>query len=192
MVGFTELSTVRMLMLKMNSFRFAKRVLSAFPKHRGYETSSETIHKHFRVSSIPHALNGKPKKFFNDLKPSEYDEALGDHTGRQQNHIYSLEEIKEVRANLWKHTPTNIRDKTMNFVMYGLYHTFNFITGYKHVNPTPKSIEWRLIVLESVAGGTHSTFLLVSSLSLLTLFHPLPQYSQFPDLWGPHFAISRV
>lgn len=36
--------------------------------------------------------------------------------------------------------------------MYTLYHTFNFITGYKHVNPTVKSIEWRLIVLESVAG----------------------------------------
>ena len=36
----------------------------------------------------------------------------------------------------------------MNF----LYHSFNFITGYKADNPTVRSIEWRLIILESVAG----------------------------------------
>lgn len=36
--------------------------------------------------------------------------------------------------------------------MYGLYHTFNFLTGYKHVNPTVQAIGWRLIILESVAG----------------------------------------
>ena len=36
--------------------------------------------------------------------------------------------------------------------MYGMYHTFNFMTGYTHHNPTVQSIEWRLIVLESVAG----------------------------------------
>jgi ubiquinol oxidase len=36
--------------------------------------------------------------------------------------------------------------------MYGMYHSFNFITGYKADNPSVKSIEWRLIILESVAG----------------------------------------
>ena len=36
--------------------------------------------------------------------------------------------------------------------MYGLYHTFNFVSGYKADNPTVKAIEWRLIVLESIAG----------------------------------------
>ena len=36
--------------------------------------------------------------------------------------------------------------------MYTMYHVFNFITGYKHKNPSVVSIEWRLIVLESVAG----------------------------------------
>ena len=36
--------------------------------------------------------------------------------------------------------------------MYGLYNSFNFLTGYKEVNPSVQSIEWRLIVLESVAG----------------------------------------
>ena len=38
------------------------------------------------------------------------------------------------------------------FLRYGLYHTFNFVTGYKAENPTVKAIEWRLIVLESIAG----------------------------------------
>ena len=36
--------------------------------------------------------------------------------------------------------------------MYGLYHSFNFITGYRAENSSVSSIEWRLIVLESVAG----------------------------------------
>ena len=40
----------------------------------------------------------------------------------------------------------------MNAIMYSLYHTFNWVTGYEEKNPTTKSIEWRLIVLESVAG----------------------------------------
>ena len=33
-----------------------------------------------------------------------------------------------------------------------MYHGFNFVTGYKEENPPTKSIEWRLIVLESIAG----------------------------------------
>lgn len=36
--------------------------------------------------------------------------------------------------------------------MYGLYHSFNFITGYNHKDPSVKAIEWRLIILESIAG----------------------------------------
>ncbi len=40
----------------------------------------------------------------------------------------------------------------MNTIMYSLYHTFNWVTGYEEKNPTTKAIEWRLIVLESVAG----------------------------------------
>ena len=33
-----------------------------------------------------------------------------------------------------------------------LDHTFNYITGYKKENPPVRAIEWRLILLESVAG----------------------------------------
>jgi hypothetical protein len=43
-------------------------------------------------------------------------------------------------------------DKVMNQIMYGLYHSFNWLTGYKTENTSVSSIEWRLIVLESFAG----------------------------------------
>ncbi|KAH8052311.1 hypothetical protein JL721_10951 [Aureococcus anophagefferens] len=33
-----------------------------------------------------------------------------------------------------------------------LYHGFNFITGYDHADPSPSSVAWRLIILESFAG----------------------------------------
>jgi hypothetical protein len=36
--------------------------------------------------------------------------------------------------------------------MYGFYYSFNFITGYNAANPSVQAIEWRLIVLESLAG----------------------------------------
>lgn len=80
------------------------------------------------------------------------DEKSGDHVGRQQNHIWSAEEIDSELKSLYRHKPVTIADKFMNFVMSTLFHSFNFITGYKEGNATVKSIEWRLIVLESVAG----------------------------------------
>jgi hypothetical protein len=87
--------------------------------------------KHFRVSQVPHPLNAKGAAKNQDI-------VLGDHTGRQQNHIWSEEEVNEVRANLYKHKPVTFSDKVMNTLMYSLYHSFNFLTGYKHVNPTVK------------------------------------------------------
>ena len=53
---------------------------------------------------------------------------------------------------LYHHKPKNIGDRVVHGLMYGLYHTFNFVTGYKAVDPDVKAIEWRLIVLESIAG----------------------------------------
>lgn len=107
-------------------------------------------HKHFRVSGVPHPLHAKP-----DLKDESIlvrDQISGDHTGRQQNHIWSAEEIAEVRANIYKHKPRTMSDKIMNKLMYGLYVSFNKLTGYKTENTSVSSIEWRLIVLESIAG----------------------------------------
>lgn len=46
----------------------------------------------------------------------------------------------------------NLGDHVMSGIMKTLYHSFNFITGYKQQDPKPQAIEWRLIVLESFAG----------------------------------------
>ena len=40
----------------------------------------------------------------------------------------------------------------MKSVMNVLYHGFNFVTGYDPVDPSPRSVAWRLIILESFAG----------------------------------------
>lgn len=75
-----------------------------------------------------------------------------DHLGRQQNHIWSREEIDFHLQNLTKHEPVTVSDRIMKLAMDVLYHGFNFVTGYKPQNSSVKSIEWRLIVLESFAG----------------------------------------
>ena len=70
-----------------------------------------------------------------------------------QNHVWTEEEIQKCIAEKdKKFEPQSISDHIMVNIMRGLYHTFNAITGYKEENPTTKSIEWRLIVLESFAG----------------------------------------
>eukprot|EP01032_Pedospumella_encystans_P008527 gene8527-10112_t len=69
-----------------------------------------------------------------------------------QNHIWSAEEIRDELQSLYRHKPVTLSDKIMKFVMISLYRTFNYVTGYEEGNASVKSVEWRLIVLESVAG----------------------------------------
>ena len=60
--------------------------------------------------------------------------------------------MKEKLDVLYHHTPKTKTDVAMHTLMRSMYHSFNFITNYKPVNTDPKAVEWRLIVLESVAG----------------------------------------
>jgi len=39
------------------------------------------------------------------------DKSFGDHTGRQQNHIWTPEEIDDIRKNKYRHVPSTIVDK---------------------------------------------------------------------------------
>lgn len=48
--------------------------------------------------------------------------------------------------------PQTFLDKLIYGTVRGAYHTFNFITGYKKDDPTPQSVQIRLLFLESVAG----------------------------------------
>ena len=145
---------------RINNVHGKNAILSrAFSEAKNTALSEDTrdgprSHQHFLTKHTPHPLGAK--NFASNVYEHD-DYVQGDHTGRQQNHIWDSEEI-DVRLNtLYRHKPTVFRDHIVNKLMYGLYHTFNFITGYKPVNPTVKSIEWRLIVLESIAGVPGAT-----------------------------------
>lgn len=69
------------------------------------------------------------------------------------NHVWTEEELQQKFATKdMKFVPITTSDKIANIAMNTLYKTFNFITGYREVNPPTSAIEWRLIVLESFAG----------------------------------------
>eukprot|EP00636_Phaeomonas_parva_P017649 CAMPEP_0118853582 /NCGR_PEP_ID=MMETSP1163-20130328/2113_1 /TAXON_ID=124430 /ORGANISM="Phaeomonas parva, Strain CCMP2877" /LENGTH=335 /DNA_ID=CAMNT_0006786153 /DNA_START=220 /DNA_END=1227 /DNA_ORIENTATION=+ len=81
------------------------------------------------------------------------EEKIADHSWRQQNHIWTEEEIADRMATKdEKHKPVTFGDHLASGVMKGLYWSFNAVTGYTDENPTPQAIEWRLIILESFAG----------------------------------------
>lgn len=121
----------------------------------GEDDLDTTSHVHFRASARPHPLHAKPKDIrgtlVTDTRKND-DELLGDHSGRQQNHIWSAEELEEKMSTLYRHKPKTVTDHVMNKLMYTLYDVFNLVTGYTPVDPSVKSIEWRLILLESIAG----------------------------------------
>lgn len=116
-----------------------------FSTQQNVPHTQEYGNEHFRTTSTKHPLIPNKKATFSD---TDY----GDHTGRLQNYIWKDEEIAYLKKNMYRHIPKSFSDHLMNKIMYSLYHTFNFITGYNPENPTVKAIEWRLIVLESVAG----------------------------------------
>ena len=124
-----------------------QRLLSTAPKE-----SSHLVHDvvHFKNSHNKHPLKNSP----------EYIANMADHIGRQQNHIWSKDELEEKMTTLYRHKPKSISDHVMNKLMYSLYNIFNFITGYNEANPSTESIHWRLIVLESVAGVPGSFFMI--------------------------------
>ncbi|GAB5354304.1 hypothetical protein AAMO2058_000107400 [Amorphochlora amoebiformis] len=91
---------------------------------------------HFRLSRIEHPLK-LPKVWKNPT----------------QNHIWEEEEIEKLMKSLPTHTPVTMSDKIMHFLVKKvLYNGFNWITGFNKENPSRRSCEWRLIILESVAG----------------------------------------
>ncbi len=71
---------------------------------QGFKTTSEIYDVHFRASNRPHPL------FPNGI----VQDRLGDHTGRQQNHIWSEKEVEERMATLYRHTPVTISDRIVN------------------------------------------------------------------------------
>jgi hypothetical protein len=60
---------------------------------------------HFKASGRPHPLN---------LNQNLGKQVLGDHTGLQQNHIWTKEELAEKMGTLYRHTPKTFSDHLMN------------------------------------------------------------------------------
>jgi competence transcription factor ComK len=57
------------------------------------------------------------------------EERLGDHTGRQQNHIWSEEEVRERMATLYRHTPVTWSDRIVNVMVIQI--SYNLQIGIK-------------------------------------------------------------
>lgn len=113
-----------------------------------YEAQEKQLSSHFGRQQVrlPSARAGGVGR---ECRRTDKARALG-----WQNHIWSEEEIKEKLATVQDHhVPVTVSDRIAHTIMmYGLYHPFNFITGYSAKDPSPQSIEWRLIILESFAG----------------------------------------
>merc|ERR1711907_728486 len=87
------------------------------------------------------------------LLSSKGPEYFGDHSWRQQNHIWTESEVQErMKTANMKHVPQNNGDAILQRMVRVAYHAFNFVTGYDHADPPTSAIGYRLIILESVAG----------------------------------------
>jgi len=69
-----------------------------------------------------------------------------------QNHVWAEDELDEALAVQTHVKPQTFTDRLMFGTVRGAYRAFNFLTGYKHADPTPQSVVLRLIFLESIAG----------------------------------------
>eukprot|EP00428_Durinskia_dybowskii_P023173 CAMPEP_0170250694 /NCGR_PEP_ID=MMETSP0116_2-20130129/25167_1 /TAXON_ID=400756 /ORGANISM="Durinskia baltica, Strain CSIRO CS-38" /LENGTH=274 /DNA_ID=CAMNT_0010501637 /DNA_START=77 /DNA_END=897 /DNA_ORIENTATION=+ len=105
--------------------------------------------QHFRLSQVPHPLRAKPHE---QIDPSRLEKDETPIVNLMQNHIWSAQDIQERLSNLYQHRPQSFSDKCMHGIMYALYRSFNWLTGFKPQNTPVKAVEWRLIVLESFAG----------------------------------------
>lgn len=116
------------------------RSIAAFSTQNQNKQSSEyAYHVHFRETSSPHPLHAKDRKQTLDISGLPH-------------YIWTPEEINERMNSLYHHKPQTLSDKVMKIFLNVLYHSFNFVTGYKEDHPTPNAMKRRLIILESVAG----------------------------------------
>lgn len=99
---------------------------------------------HFRNSPSSHPL-GVPKRI-------ERVVAKGEWVNPTHNHVWSEEELDKVLSTQPRHQPETFAERVVNSTLKGVYWTFNKVTGYRAADPTPDSVAFRLIFLESIAG----------------------------------------
>ena len=82
---------------------------------------SGSFHSHFKASGRPHPLG---------VKTTIGAAQLGDHTGLQQNHIWTLEELEIKMKEHPRHQPATISDQIMNKVVTYYSCTFRFLHAF--------------------------------------------------------------
>mmetsp|Transcript_1078 Transcript_1078/g.1749 ORF Transcript_1078/g.1749 Transcript_1078/m.1749 type:complete len:403 (-) Transcript_1078:173-1381(-) len=139
------------------------RCISNTSPSQSSEEYDPNSHVHFRASGRPHPLSAKQQQEQDQdqdqkgaqdvaMPSTPADASMSDHLGRQQNHIWSAQELQEKMSTLYRHEPKTVSDHIMHKLMYTLYNIFNRVTGYTPIDPSVKAMEWRLILLESIAG----------------------------------------
>jgi len=104
---------------------------------------------HFKTTLQGHPFNIKK----NSTEPS-ISETTGDliWDNPTQNHVWTSEELTERLSEQPKHQPTTVLDRIIWGTVRGCYHGFNFVTRFDKQDPSPASCEYRLLLLESIAG----------------------------------------
>eukprot|EP01060_Flectonema_neradi_P001224 TRINITY_DN1072_c1_g1_i1.p1 TRINITY_DN1072_c1_g1~~TRINITY_DN1072_c1_g1_i1.p1 ORF type:complete len:312 (+),score=50.59 TRINITY_DN1072_c1_g1_i1:88-1023(+) len=109
---------------------------------RSCSSTPELTSEHFRYSHQKHPLSGKQQ--------------TREWANPTQNHVWEGTELQaaiEQEAKVAKHfKPKGIMDRVINGVVRGCYHTFNFLTGFSKDDPSAKSLIYRVLILESIAG----------------------------------------
>ena len=65
---------------------------------------------------------------------------------------WSEQELQQKLSEQPKHQPQGVLDRVLWAAVRGAYHSFNFMTRYSKKDPSPASCEYRLLILESIAG----------------------------------------
>ena len=73
-----------------------------------------------------------------------YSEDFGDHSWRQQNHIWDESEIAQrITTSNQKHVPQGLAENVLQKMVRVSYHGFNFFTGYEQADPATSAIGYR-------------------------------------------------
>eukprot|EP01060_Flectonema_neradi_P002815 TRINITY_DN11775_c0_g1_i1.p1 TRINITY_DN11775_c0_g1~~TRINITY_DN11775_c0_g1_i1.p1 ORF type:complete len:323 (+),score=45.61 TRINITY_DN11775_c0_g1_i1:49-969(+) len=103
-------------------------------------TPPEVNSSHFRLSHQKHPLQGSVKEWPNPT----------------QNHVWGEQELKETLEKEAKEVnhfkPKGFMDRIIYAAVQICYHGFNFITGFNKKDPSTKSLIYRVLILESIAG----------------------------------------
>jgi hypothetical protein len=84
----------------------------SFSTNKAEEQEIYGDHTHFRASAHQHPL--KPKASSPSVGSREEEIRSGDHTGRQQNHIWTAEELEVAMGTLYRHQPKTFGDHLMH------------------------------------------------------------------------------